>query len=423
MKTFRNSFVTLALSSVLSFSGLVFQGVACYRQGHVRTHEQHGRRKWSHHPATLANLTMNCDARAPVVSFALNKNGVSGGFGDRLRGMVTTYYLAIVTNSSFRVDWTQPYNLSDYFSVPNCHERVHVWTKNNGAFDRSRHENDRGGDHMVARSSIDVWNYFTDSLFLNDVGKDLEITTNSFHWKEIVQNRAFKVRAASLGLSDRSQAELFRLAVDNLLGNPTGLVTNAENPVLRRLAGGYEPNEFGPTYVGVQIRLGGGAVTGWQDPARHSMHDVQCFAKEAVRLCRLMHIRSIFVTADSDEAVRSFEEGVLKEFAASATFSLSPPIVVQVPGVIAHTDRSKVAEDQSKDIWLKSILDWWLLKQASALVVSRSGFGETAAMASDASLALRLKLSSAEGTSLAAGGSSRACEFEDLLLGDRDVFQ
>ena len=43
-----------------------------------------------------------------------------GGFGDRVRGMVTAYYLALMTNSSFSVDWAKPYNLSDYFAVLSC---------------------------------------------------------------------------------------------------------------------------------------------------------------------------------------------------------------------------------------------------------------------------------------------------------------
>jgi len=97
--------------------------------------------------------------------------------------------------------------------------------------------------------------------------------------------------------------------------------------------------------------------------------------------------------------------------------------VFHVPGVIAHTDRSSIAEDRAKDVWLKSILDWWVLKHASALVVSRSGFGETAAVASDASLALRLRLPSAEKISSNEDRSNRLCVFDDLLLRDRDVFR
>jgi hypothetical protein len=136
-----------------------------------------------------------------------------------------------------------------------------------------------------------------------------------------------------------------------------------------------------------------------------------------------MHIGSIFVTADSEVAVRAFEDAVARESASSISSShLTPPIVVHVPGVIGHTDRSSVAEERASDVWLKSILDWWVLKHAAALVISRSGFGETAAMSSDTGTALRLKLRSGAGTTMSGGGSS-VCEFEDLFVNDEDVIR
>ena len=189
---------------------------------------------------------------------------------------------------------------------------------------------------------------------------------------------------------------------------------------MRRLAGG-QPNDV--SYVGVQIRLGGQnniPVSGWDDPSRHSPDQVQCFAEEAVRLCSRMRVASIFVTADSEEALRAFEDAVDRE-SATACWSCPRPIVVKVPGIIAHTDKSHFAErEHAKDVWLKSIMDWWMLKHASALVVSRSGFGETAAMASNAEAVRRLRLPSATRSRLRGGGTSK-CEFEDIFMHDRDV--
>lgn len=165
-----------------------------------------------------------------------------------------------------------------------------------------------------------------------------------------------------------------------------------------------------------------GAVSGWDDPARHSLEDVDCFAAEAERLCHRTHIKSIFVTADSDDDVRKFEDAVAEKSAGECS-SCPPPIVVQVPGSIGHTDRSTVSSEHAGDVWLKSILDWWALKHATALVISKSGFGETAALSSDAASALRLKLSSvAAGVSLQAGSSSGRCEFEDILEFDKEIF-
>lgn len=411
-------------------------GVFCRRHGDGRTHplqlqsqksdesSQHQSRIGK---AQLPSFTRNCKERATTFSFGLMETGwESGGFGDRLRGMVTTYYLAIMTNSSFSVNWAKPYNLNDYFLVPSC--VTHSGTKQRGQTDGSTKtiglveasSSKMSQRDKIVRVDLNSYSYFTKSLFSADIGKDVDVRTNSFHWKELVRKETFKQRAASLKLSNLSQAELFKLAIDELFGNPTSIVRETFKSVMRRLAGG-EPNDV--PYVGVQIRLGGknkSPVGGWDDSSRHSLEQVECFAEEAVRLCRRMRVGSIFVTADSEEALRAFEDAVDRESAA-ACWSCPRPIVVQVPGTIAHTDKSYfVAREHAKDVWLKSIMDWWVLKHASALVISRSGFGETAAMASNAEAVLRLELPSATSARSKRGETSR-CEFEDIFMHDRDV--
>lgn len=383
--------------------------------------------------ARLPDLLNNCDGGTKVTTFALNPNGASGGFGDRLRGMVTTYYLAIMTNSSFEIDWTRPYNLTDYFAVPSCdgHERAkHQKQSAAGSGDVVAMSFELPGDGKIIRTAHDDWKYFTDSLFIDDTGKNVEIHTNSFHWKEVVRHEEFRERAASLNLSNLSQAELFKLAIDELLRNPTSVVIESFESVMRRLSAGSHDEESSVSvpYVGVQVRLGGrnnGDVSGWDDPSRHSLEEVDCFAAEAMRLCRLMHIKSIFVTADSEEAARKFEDAVAQQAAAARSSSSNPPpppIVVQVPGNIGHTDRSIVASEHARDVWLKSIMDWWVLKHASALVISRSAFGETAAAASDVKVAQRLKISPTA-VPQKAGKRRNGCEFQNILLREEDIFK
>lgn len=395
----------------------------------LRTESAKSRQESQNSLMLLQDPASYCDENTPVVTFSLNKNGPSGGFGDRLRGMVTTSYLAVMTNSSFAVHWTHPYNLSDYFIVPSCnaHESHDRIPSMEGTDVGSLTSTPLPANSVITRTAIDDWKYFSDFSFMEDAGRNVEIHTNSFHWKEVVRHPAFRERAASLGLSNLTQAELFKLAIDQLLQSPTSVVRESFDSVRQRLAAGSHTEELPANvpYIGVQIRLGGrnsGAVSGWDDLVRHSLEDVDCFAAEAVRLCHKMHIKSIFVTADSDEAVRKFEDAVAKESARECS-SCPPQIVVQVPGSIAHTDRSIVASEHAGDVWLKSILDWWALKHAAALVISRSGFGETAAFSSDAETARRLKFSSAAaGASSQAGDTSDRCEFEDFLEYDKEIF-
>ena len=365
------------------------------------------------------SLSTNCNNWTPVVSFVLSENkGGNGGFGDRLLGMVTTFYLALMTEASLEIKWTRPYHLSDYFIVLSCDKHRKPQESRNGIATFSAELPSSG---ETVRNAIGNWTYFTESLFLNDIGKSFELRTNSFHWTDIVRHKDLRTRAKSLGLSNFTQAQLFKLAIDRLLGNPTNVLKDSYASVLRLLAGRDELKAV--PYVGVQIRIGGtsGGVAGWHDLSRHSLKQVPCFATEAVRLCLRNDIRSIFVTADSDEAVRVFKDAVYKKFQATGS-SFPPPLVVQVPGDIVHTDLSDVNSEHAKDLWLKSVLDWWVLKQAKALVVSRSGFGETAALASDAEVALRLKMCPAEKTTPKAQEDS-TCEFEDILDQETDIFK
>ena len=426
------------LASLIAFSTFVFLafnahgGVFCRPHGHRPTRpKQCQSQKFDElslitHHTRLPSLEENCKDKPAAFSFGLMELGYdSGGFGDRVRGMVTTYYLALMANSSFSVDWAKPYNLSDYFTVPSCVVQPGTKQRNQaGGSSKTEHagivSSQNSDSDKIVRLDHNWYKYITESLFLDDIGKNIEVHTNAYHWKEVVRNQVFRERALSLGLLSLSQAELFKLAIDELFGNPTRVVRESFKSVMSRLAGGHS---YDVPYVGVQIRLGGkngNPVSGWIDPSRHSLKQVPCFAAEAVRLCQYLHAKSIFVTADSEEGVRAFEDAVARESAA-ACWSCTPPIIVQVPGNIAHTDLSRVAMEHAKDVWLKSIMDWWMLKHASALVISRSGFGETAAMASGAKTAPRLKLDSAANATSHSGESNK-CEFEDVLMHDRDVF-
>ena len=179
--------------------------------------------------ALLRGPANNCDGNTPVITFAVNKHGDSGGFGDRLRGLVTTYYLEVMTNCSFAVHWTHPCNLSDNLIVPSCH--AHECSKTHyqipsieGTAVDSLASTSLPANGAITRTAIDDWKYFSDFFFTEVAGRNVEIHSNSFHLKEVFRHPAFKERAASLGLLNLSQAELFKLAIDELLQNPTSMV-------------------------------------------------------------------------------------------------------------------------------------------------------------------------------------------------------
>lgn len=153
------------------------------------------------------------------------------------------------------MNWAKPYNLSDYFSMPSCiatqlGTAAHLETKQRGQADGSTKtigfveasSSNRSQSDKIVRLDVNSYTYFTESLFTADIGKNIEVHTNSFHWKDVVRNQAFEERAASLNLSNLSQAKLFKLAIDELFKSPTSTVTKSFESLMRRLAGG-QPND------------------------------------------------------------------------------------------------------------------------------------------------------------------------------------
>jgi len=324
--------------------------------------------------------------RVPSITFSiLPEPSSSGGFGDRLKGMVTTFYQALLTNSSFAVDWKRPYDLAAFFPLSRCSPRADAGTPLRHVIDTKE------------------WWYFLNGTYKNDVEESIRIATNSDHWLHIVNDSDFYDRASSLGLISESHAELFKIAADVLLGCPSPILKKAYRdlmisfldserfPKKRRMR--YE--NF--AYVGVQLRLGGKHVAGWNDPPRHSMEDISCFVAETIRLCRRNGVANVFLTSDSKTGADIFKKMIVKNWKGQSPFKL-----VEARGSIVHTDRSV---NEGDGAWNKSILDWWTLKHAVALVVSRSGFGETAAWSSNAVTARALRLASP---------GKRKCDFVDV---------
>lgn len=317
------------------------------------------------------------------VTFTMPEIGAAGGFGDRLLGMVTTYYVAVMTDSKFFINWTRPYNLNNYFDILDC-----------AAFQRNRNAATRYNDinsKAAEVHAIDVWTYFENGAFLQDAYSNVNIATNARHWHDIVSAAAVKDRARALGLNTLSRRNLFELALRALL-RPKSHVTFTAQAVLQKLSTLNGHRNRAPWYVGVQIRCGSEGGLSWSDDERHSLRDVPCFVREAVRACSDRTICPIFLTADSVSVASLFKAELSRHRRQTAGSGVTVAyIVAEADGPILHTDRTDThtLDAGLTDPWLRSIVDWWLLQHASHLVISRSGFGETAAWASSSAQAAR----------------------------------
>jgi hypothetical protein len=310
----------------------------------------------THYPA----IPLNCHHPSRI-TFGIG----GGGFGDRLRGLVTIFYQALLTNASFSIDWRSPFDLSRYFHLSNCPI-----------------PSGRQSFPIVKRRIIDHWNYFLNEKYLDHIGeKNLRIETNSYHWTLLVRNPIFLDYVHSLDLHSRTKEQLFQIAFDSIFLSPTLHLQKAFDEFLHRM--GTE------SYLGVQLRFGGDLVK-WIDPPRQSLDSIDCYVHEVIRLCSQTNLKAIFLTGDSVQANQKFKDSFANAWKVSHHGQGQGshdgiPVIYENIGEIAHIDRTPHVSSEA--VWLKSILDWWLLRHARVLVISRSGFGETAAWASKSLLA------------------------------------
>lgn len=168
-----------------------------------------------------------------------------GGFADRLKGMVTACYAALLTHARFRVAWTRPSALADYFEV----DPSWLWSDDAG-------DDVDGGNAHAHKSSapfepgsvqahipgattvhaVDDREYlaFFDAAE-NDFVRALVppnpantstvvFVTNAYAWLTIVRHPALRSTADAYGLSSLTQRELFALALRVLLRRPSAAV-------------------------------------------------------------------------------------------------------------------------------------------------------------------------------------------------------
>ena len=366
-----------------------------------------------------------------------------GGFGDRLRGMVTTFYAALLTHAQFRVSWNVPSPVAPYFDI----DPALLWEDGQTPLESTNEDPHSSARRVV--DVIDVYAFFTDpaSDFVAGLaplanGTVTILRTNAPSWLEVVRHPSLRKAADLYGLTDLSRRDLFVLALQAVLRRPAAAVIDAavmplpqtlQAPVRRSLARGFvsvgqdggvwrgappgtfktfRPDRRGfgaamghvgdhaatvtnPTLsplalIGVQIRTGGVGEAWTDSDHRHPVDAARCFADRAREVCEGVYggACAVFLTADSRAAAAVFV----------SAFNGSGIAIAQTEGPILHTDRGvpvtsgkDTTSTTSSDPWLKTYADWAALTQADVLLMSHSGYGLTAAWAGGVSHVWQLR--------------------------------
>jgi hypothetical protein len=129
--------------------------------------------------------------------------------------------------------------------------------------------------------------------------------------------------------------------------------------------------------IGAHIRTGGDGY--WNDPARIPLDHTVLFADKAVQICLEYGCKKclFFVSSDAQRAKNIFQRTI--SFAEKMLHGVELR-TVSMDGPILHLDRSAF-DDADEKTKMMTFIEWMVLRKMDYLVLSQSGFSETAAWA------------------------------------------
>ena len=273
-------------------------------------------------------------------------DGVCGGLGDRQRGILTSFMLALVTGRAFFIQNETPVPLRHYFHVAN--PSLH-WT-----FEESRLEGRTVMHENFMNEAPSIGDYASSNLSHYDPF-DFVIQANNF-WQpfHILRNPRLPGWARTLRQYDD---HVLAGCLLNYLLVPSRDVQATLQQVRQSVAA------HNHRLLAVQIRTG--------DSQNKNMtvltEFIQLFQTCVQKLKRLSPASfEIFLTTDSNEAL--------------VAFKVAYPHLLTFEGDIYHVDGPFGKPTDADAAFRKVVLDHLMISQADELLISRSGFSEYAAV-------------------------------------------
>ncbi|RUS18874.1 hypothetical protein BC937DRAFT_88237 [Endogone sp. FLAS-F59071] len=277
-----------------------------------------------------------------------------GGLGDRMRGLLTSFTLALFTDRAFFVDHSFPAGLNKSFTFLNPHLD---WTY------REELALGRRVDEVTFLNSQPEWDYQEDdpSVHLHEVDILIQ-NTNQYLVHRLLVNPFLSTKILELGL-DAIPSGNIPGCLFNYVLHPTPTIRHTIRNITRTAALNEDI-----ALIGIQIRTG--SSSSWTDPKRVPRQAAKEFFQcaetiEHELLSKQPSLRKArwFLTSDSEEIIQQ----------AVARYGADK--IITVPGAIVHIDLTPTQE--AEDL-TNTVVDHLMLAEADRLVISRSGFSELA---------------------------------------------
>ena len=308
----------------------------------------------------LAELKTSCIAQTIIINL---DNDQQGGHGDKVKGLINTFYISLLIGAKFQILYNLPTSMSNFF-VPKYPE---IWS----------FENSTKFQHL----NRIYYTPYPNEFELRDFEKEfdlydsliVETTIKIDEWPYLKNNNNTKHRLNYLFpfLENQNRIEMGHVVAKLFFSEYTeDIKEKLLHLKLLKVNDGFK--------IGVQLRYGDRASGFSKDmpsepaPDQASSFHSECFSNRTIEVCLNQTKKcDIFITSDYEQGIEQFKSMVKNSLKGKIDYEF---YVNQ--GEIVHI---MFVSQRPKDLVLKTYLDWIVLSKMDFLIISRSGYGETAA--------------------------------------------
>lgn len=283
-----------------------------------------------------------------VLRYVCDNERLCGGWGDRLKGIVSLYAWSLLTNRRFELKMNVPCNLPE-FLLPNEID----WLPHNKQYNSTFNI-----IHFDTQSTLNK-SWLNVKMIPSD--KDLiEIRTNQNWIRYIEFNMTlYRKKLKKVGLNYRhfEYYSFFKQTYPKLFRLGPRLQTKYSY-FLKQF------NSANQKLICAQIRIGGRSEHVYQDKVFNFMNETKNFwnfINETFIKNLTNHNYRLFVTSDNKKVEQDAEKVFGKR-------------IIKLKGENVHIDRTKKGK-KSCDFFDKVFLDFHVFRHCDMVVISQSGFG------------------------------------------------